>query len=346
MNLNSSKKLNDEIFLVVRIFGAYYEIFNYLHGYKIAYLRGKFRLQDKEERNPLSVGDLVTAIESSDSIHWIIQSRLDRKNQLTRKNEKGETHVLCANIDQVCIIASLSQPETKLGFIDRAIAATVHSKVEPIIVFTKKDLVGPKEIKEKVNFYKKSGFQTLTLSIFDKTSLEKLRQVLSGKTSYLVGNSGVGKSSILNELKGEEIQRVSEVSESTHKGKHTTTNSYALCIENNTIVIDSPGIKEWGIMHLEKIDVLLCFPEFAKVKQDCTFFDCCDLSENCEMMKLLYSNDVLPERQANIISMLESFQLAHKIRTGNLLSGKVKKRKQDYMSSKTKKRYHTNLDAE
>lgn len=346
MNPNTSTKLTNEKFLIVRIFGAYYEIFNYIYGYKIAYLRGKFRLQAKEERNPIAVGDFVIAQESADSKHWVILERLDRRNQLIRKNEKEEIHVLCANVDQVFIIASLAEPETKLGFIDRAIAATVQSQSKPIVIFTKKDLVSEEEVAEKVDFYKHSGFETLAFSIFDENSIKELKTILNGKTTYLVGNSGVGKSSILNKIKGEEIQRVSEVSESTHKGKHTTTNSYALCLENNTIVIDSPGIKEWGIMHLQKLDVLLCFPEFAKIKETCTFFDCCDLSENCAMMKFLYSEDISPERQLNILSMLESFNFAHKIRTGNLITGKIKKRKPNYNKTKSKKFYRDNLDVE
>lgn len=339
MKMENSPKVK-EIFAIARIFGAYYELFHPTMGSKQAYLRGKLRLEQSDERNPLAVGDQVYAYPSTDSQNWVIDSRLERKNYLIRKSEKGDTHVLCANIDQVCIIASLLQPETKTGFIDRAIAATHHSQVPPLIVFTKKDLVSEEDWQEKMEFYANSGFSCLAVSLNDPASLHSLRSALAGKTSYLVGNSGVGKSSLLNALKGEEVQKVNIISESTQKGKHTTTNSYALHLNDGITLIDSPGIKEWGLLHLSKAEIFESFPEFVNAKKQCQVFHCCEFLEGCEMMNLLNSDSFSEERRDNIISMLESFETPYRLRTGNFISGKKKKEKKEYSSKgKNKRKY-------
>jgi len=319
-----------EIFTVIRIFGAYYEIYHPSLGSKSAYLRGKLRLEQANERNPLAVGDQVYAFESLDSEHWVIDSRLDRKNFLIRKSDKGDTQVLCANIDQVCILASLANPETKTGFIDRAIAASYHSQVPVFILFTKKDLVSPQEAERKIKFYSQSGFDCLAISLEDTSSLERLKSFLKNKTSYLVGNSGVGKSSLINALHGKEIQKVSEVSESTKKGKHTTTNTYALHLSDGITLIDSPGIKEWGILHLSKLEIFESFPEFLEIKKNCQAFHCCELLDGCEIMRFLHSPNCAAERRENLLSMLESLETPYRIRTGNLVSGKRKKLKKEF----------------
>jgi ribosome biogenesis GTPase / thiamine phosphate phosphatase len=324
-----------EIFSVSRIFGAYYEIYHKSYGSKQANLRGRLRLEFHSERNPLAVGDLVYAYPAQDSDNWVIDSRLERRNFLIRKSDKGDTHVLCANIDQVCIIASLSNPETKTGFIDRAIAATFHSHVPTLVVFSKSDLVDSTEVNLKLNFYRNSGFECIAVSLQDEESLKHLQSKLSGKTSYLVGNSGVGKSSLLNSLKGEEIQKVDKVSVSTQKGKHTTTNSYAFHLSEDMTLIDSPGIKEWGLLHLEKNDIFECFPSFLEVKDKCEVFHCCELAEGCAMLNLLYSENFSKERRDNILSMLDGLETPYRLRKGNFISGKRKKEKKDF-SSKTK----------
>lgn len=312
-----------EIFRISRIFGAFYEIYNPVEGYKRAVLRGKMRLDKGEERNPIAVGDFVNAEKKDNSDHTIL-SRLERKNSLVRKSEQGESHVLCANVDMVAIIASLQNPETKLGFIDRSIAACFHAGIQPLILFTKKDLVSRDEEEEKVLFYRELGYKVLSISSMEPDSLLPVHSELSGQTTYFVGISGSGKSTLINSLLGNDTQKVNSISESSGKGKHTTTNSLLLVLGNSGYIIDSPGIKEWGIFHIPRETLLCSYPELRSKHNSCSRPDCCSLDANCPMLHYLDSGELLPERQISIISMLDSLERTHKIRTGNLKSGKVK----------------------
>lgn len=322
MALETNQNLS-EIFRISRIFGAFYEIYSPKEGYKRAVLRGKMRLEKGEERNPITVGDFVSTEKKENSDYTII-SRMERKNSLTRRSEQGESHVLCANVDSVAIIASLQNPETKLGFIDRSIAACFHAGIPPLLVFTKKDLVSREEEQEKVHFYKKLGYTVLSVSYEDSESILRVQASLLGNTTYFVGISGSGKSTLINALLGNTAQKVNSISESSGKGKHTTTNSLLLVLENNGFIIDSPGIKEWGIFHIPRETLLCSYPELRSKHESCTKPDCCNMDSSCPMLQALESDELSPERQISMISMLESLERTHKIRTGNLKSGKVK----------------------
>ncbi len=311
------------IFRVSRIFGAFYEIYNEKDGYNRAVLRGKLRLDKGEERNPIAVGDRVI-VEKKHGSDYTILNRSERDNFLIRKSEQGDSHVLCANVDSVGIIASLADPETKPGFIDRSIAACYQAGIHPILIFTKKDLLTETELLEKTRFYKENCYQTLPVSYLDPTSIQELKETLFEKTTFFVGISGSGKSTLLNSLLGEDIQKVNSISNSSKKGRHTTTNSYLVSISPSSFIIDSPGIKEWGIFHIPRDILLASFPELRISQQNCKVSECCNLSDQCEMLKTLESGNMLPEREISMYSMLESLDRIHKVRTGNLKSGKYR----------------------
>jgi ribosome biogenesis GTPase / thiamine phosphate phosphatase len=318
-----SETIEPLIFRVSRIFGAFYEIYNENNGYNRAVLRGKLRLDKGEERNPIAVGDRVY-VEKKQSSDYTILSRLERDNFLIRKSEQGDSHVLCANVDNVGIIASLADPETKHGFIDRSIASCYQAGIHPIIIFTKKDLLTEVELTQKIHFYKELGYHILSVSYKDTDSIQTLRETLQTKTTFFVGISGSGKSTLINSLFGEDIQKVNTISNSSKKGKHTTTNSYLVSISPSGFIIDSPGIKEWGIFHVPREVLLASFPELQISQENCHLADCCNLSDQCEMLKTLESGKLLPEREISMHSMLESLDRVHKVRTGNLKSGKYK----------------------
>lgn len=256
--------MGKELFTVARIFGAYYELYSSKWKYQRATLKGKLRLGDTKERHPLAVGDYVHALPIDNGSAWIVQERLDRKNFLIRKSEDGDGHVLASNLDQVAILISLRDPETKTGFVDRVLATVFQAKIEPLLVFTKKDLVTDSEWKEKVRIYLELGYRTLAVSLQDPKSIEEFQKLIQGKVTFFAGNSGVGKSSLLNSISAQSMQKVTEVSSTTKKGKHTTTNSFALILSENTTAIDSPGVKEWGILHLNPQEIQDSFPEFQK----------------------------------------------------------------------------------
>ncbi len=333
MKQSSQKaKLPSQEFLVERIYGAFYEIYNPTQGKALAVLRGKLRLGDKEERNPIAVGDRIIAFLPNDSDKWIIESRENRKNKLIRKSGESDTHVLCTNVDYVVVLASLKDPETKNGFLDRSIAAAYQAEIPIIIAFTKKDLVSKEDLEYRISLYAQFGYDCIGISIFEKESLDLLRQKIKGCTSYFVGNSGTGKSSLVNALLGEQILTVNDISYSTNKGKHTTTNSRAVHLDEDTIIIDSPGVKEWGILHLTKSEILESFPELRNLKEKCQNPYCCDLQNNCEMILGLQTDQVSAERRDSMENMITSLDIPYRLRTGNFKSGKIKGQKKSHFN--------------
>lgn len=305
-----------DFFTIIKIYGAYYEIYSPETGIKLAVLRGKLRTKKQVERHPFVVGDYVTAIQNSssskneeDQDEYTIDETLERrKNFLIRQSSAGDKHVLCANVHQVAILASLKNPEFKYSFIDRCLAAVSVADIIPIIIFTKKDLVSEEEVYEKTKLYSELGYQVQVTSLNDQDSLEKIKILFKDKVTYLVGNSGVGKSSLLNYITGQNIQSIQEVSESSLKGKHTTTNTNAILIDKNSILIDSPGIKEWGVLHLDKEDLIQSFPELKKAREKCEYKYCCDFGKNCNITTLLASDSMNPNRKKSYLMMLESLE--------------------------------------
>ncbi|WP_167837138.1 ribosome small subunit-dependent GTPase A [Leptospira kobayashii] len=322
---NSS--LGKEQFTIARIFGAYYELYSKDRLYVRAVLKGKLRLKSTEDRHPFVVGDLVTA-ESGYGEEWIILEKEERSNYLTRRSEHGDNHVLCANLDQVAILASYKDPETKDGFIDRLLVACYHTKIKPLIIFTKSDLVDPSLKKEKEDFYSNLGYEVMSVSIEDENTFPVLWKVLQGKKTFLCGNSGVGKSTLLNQLTKKSVQKVqktNEVSGSTKKGKHTTTNSLAVFLEEDTVIIDSPGVKEWGILHLSKQELLESFPELSSAKEQCSSQYCCDLGPECNMVRFM-ENGLLESRKKSLESMFESLDKPHRVTRRDHWSQAITKR--------------------
>jgi len=303
--------MGKEHFTIARIFGAYYELYSPTYGYVRAILKGKFRLENRGEKHPFVVGDGVLAEKIPPGLDFVIEERLPRKNQFQRKSDRADAQVLGANLDQVAVLASLKDPETKEGFLDRALVAVGAAGIPALVVFTKKDLVPKEETEAKLQFYRDLGITALAVSLQDVESLQALESHFRGRTSFLCGNSGVGKSSLLN-LFGEGIpQRVNQISTTTGKGKHTTTNSFALFLDPNTALIDSPGVKEWGILHLQPEEILDSFPEMQKQRRSCTRKDCCDEGDHCPKVQLLESG-LPPARQKSLESMLESLEKPHR----------------------------------
>lgn len=326
MNLEKTSSTVKENFIVSKIYGAYYEIYSNTLGFKRAILKGKLRLNKTEDRHPFVVGDRITAEnETPERGDWIICSKEDRSSYLTRQSSSSDKHILCANVDYVAIIASLSAPETKDGFIDRSITACYNSNVAPIIIFNKMDLVTEDSLTKRVEKYESLGYKVFPVTCTDIKSIENLLSVLQDKTTYLVGNSGVGKSSLINLITNSTEQKTNTISHSTQKGKHTTTNSSVIIVNPTTILIDSPGIKEWGLLHLSKGEILSSFPEITKYKKKCRVGNCCDASNNCLILQKLDKLD--EDRLKSLESMLESLEIPYRIRVGNLKSGKLKRKK-------------------
>ncbi|XDD50354.1 ribosome small subunit-dependent GTPase A [Leptospira sp. WS92.C1] len=301
-----------EFFIISRVYGAYYEIYSESRGTVRAFLRGKLRTISAEERHPFVVGDRIQA-EPSSGLDWVICERMERKSFLTRKSREGDTQILCANADQTAVLVSLKSPETKDGFIDRCLAAVFTSGTKPLILFTKLDLVSKEEAEIRLSVYRNLGYRVLGISCTTGEGILELQEYLNRKTTFLVGNSGVGKSTLLNLLTQKQIQKTSGVSSSTDKGKHTTTNSLLIVLSDGTTLIDSPGIKEWGILHLKKEEILESFPELLSQKKHCEESNCCRLSSNCAMIQALEGGVITLERKKSLESMLGSLDNPHRV---------------------------------
>jgi ribosome biogenesis GTPase len=302
--------LGKEQFTVARIFGAYYELYSPSTSYVRAVLKGKLRLTQSDERHPFVVGDEVWA--ESGTGDWVILEKTERKNFLTRKSDQGDSHVLCANLDLLAILASLKDPETKDGFIDRLLVACYHTRIIPLIVFTKSDLVSQEFRESKENVYREHGYEVISVSTEDVSSLPPLFEKLKGNRTFLCGNSGVGKSSLLNHLTKSNDQKTNEISGSTRKGKHTTTNSLAVFLADDTVIIDSPGVKEWGILHISKLELIESFPELRAAKSECTYEYCCDFGPECHILTVLEKN-LSDSRRKSLESMIESLEKPHRV---------------------------------
>ncbi len=317
-----------EKFIISKIYGAFYEIYNFHLGNKRAILKGKLRLENSENRHPFVVGDRILAELPSPNSDWVILSKEDRKNFLVRKSHNTDAHVLSANVDFVVILVSLADPETKDGFIDRSITAIYSSGAEAIILFNKKDLVSKEELFNRENKYNQLGYKTFAVTCTDKNSIHDITDFIQNKTSYLVGNSGVGKSTFINLLTENPTQKTNIISDSTRKGKHTTTNSALIVLNETTYIIDSPGIKEWGLLHLSEGEIYQSFPEFKKIKSECKITKCCIAERECPILENI---DLLEEdRKKSLDSMLEGLDIPYRVRVGNLKSGKIRKVKKSY----------------
>jgi len=337
MNLLEIPREVKEIFFVSKVYGAYYDIYHSTYGTKRAVLRGKLRLEKSDDRNPFVVGDKVVAVGKFPSNEeWIIKEKLERENFLIRKSSFANQHVLCANIDYVAIIASLADPITKGGFIDRCIAACYEANIKPYLIFTKADLEEEEYVLEKIKFYRGLEYSCVAVSLVTGEGLDELKASLKGKKIFLVGNSGAGKSSLINTLLGKELLKTNDISETTRKGKHTTTNSYLIPLSGNSFLIDSPGVKEWGLLHMNKTEIISSFPELNKYKSDCKLTNCCELDGGCIMLEKLESDEIDEERRESMRSMLEDAEIPYRIRTGNLISNKVKQFKDQTYTKKKK----------
>ncbi len=233
------------------------------------YRRGKIVDRDAEwrERAPVSPGDKVQ-IHAYGSKDGVIEEVFKRSNSISRRAPGREgklMHTIAANIDFVVITSSLREPDFSSGLIDRFLIATTAAQIVPVIVINKMDLaLDENECPWKI--YKDLGYRCHPVSTVNQTGIEELRAEIKGKTSVFCGHSGVGKTSLLSQLFGESVGRVNSISASTGKGKHTTTVSKIISVSDGTRFIDTPGIKEFGLIGVEPKDLILYYPELHELQ--------------------------------------------------------------------------------
>lgn len=293
---------------VLRSTGSFYDVLAEDGNTYVCKVRGKIRLEGIKETNPVAVGDRVVFDHSGDV--GSIMEILPRDNHILRQSIKktAHAHVLAANVDQVMMVATIAQPRTSMGFIDRFLVSAESFRIPQIIVFNKKDLLDDESLalqREAIELYEKIGITCISIAALND-DLEELRTLLKNKTTLVAGHSGVGKSTLLNRLSPSINQKVGVISEFSSKGMHTTTFAEMFTIEDNTFVIDTPGIKEWGLIDMEPQEISDYFPEMRELRLECKFGSkCLHINEpKCAILKAVEEGSIAPSRYQSYFSIV------------------------------------------
>ena len=269
-------------------------------------IKGNFRIKGIKSTNPIAVGDWVEFNEAGFIYH--IE---DRRNYVVRKpaNLSKQLHVIAANVDQVLLVITLKNPETPLAFIDRFIASTEAYGIPTIIAVNKVDLLDEEDqeyLEAFLNLYTSIDYPCVSASFALKNGTEQLSELLQGKTTLLSGNSGVGKSTLINHLIPNAHARVSDISSSHHKGMHTTTFSEMYDINVDTHLIDTPGIKGFGLIDMDQWEVGHYFKEIFHYAKQCRFDNCTHRTEpGCAVREAIDNHFIAPSRYQSYLSILE-----------------------------------------
>ena len=263
--------------IVLRSTGSFYTVLGDDGKRYNCRVRGKIRLEGIKETNPVAVGDHV----SFDTDHEIgsIVEILPRKNHMLRQSVKktGHAHVLAANIDQVLVVATMAFPRTSTGFIDRVLVSAEAFGIPQILILNKRDMMDEQDRAVATamrTLYESFGVRVLILSAL-QDDLAEIKALLSGKTTLIAGHSGVGKSTLLNKISPGIGQATNEISDFSSKGVHTTTFAETFEVEKGTFIIDTPGIKEWGLVDMNPQEISDYFPEMRTIRLGCKFQSRC-----------------------------------------------------------------------
>ena len=274
-------------------------------------MRGVLRLKGLRCTNPVAVGDMVQ-VEDKGGDAPVVGDIEPRRNYIIRRasNLSKEFQIIAANLDQAVLVATLTNPETSTTFIDRFLATAEAYQVPAVLVFNKIDLLDTDEWRNKLEelkaLYESIGYPVVTMSAATGEGADALRAQLAGKMSLLSGNSGVGKSSIINLLVPDAHVRVGDVSHTHHKGMHTTTFSELLDLPDGGAIIDTPGVKAFGTIDFERAEVAHYFPEIFKISDDCRFNNCTHTHEpGCAVLEAVEQGTIAPSRFTSYLSILD-----------------------------------------
>ena len=274
-------------------------------------MRGVLRLKGMRCTNPVAVGDTVQ-VEDKGGDAPVVGAIEPRRNYIIRRasNLSKEFQIIAANLDQAVLVVTLTNPVTSTTFIDRFLATAEAYQVPAVLAFNKVDLLVTEELRvgldELQALYQSIGYKTIALSAATGEGADALRDMLAGKMSLLSGNSGVGKSSIINLLVPGAHVRVGDVSQTHHKGMHTTTFSELLDLPGGGAIIDTPGVKAFGTIDFERAEVAHYFPEIFKVSSDCRFNNCTHTHEPvCAVRDAVENGDISISRYTSYLSILD-----------------------------------------
>jgi len=275
-------------------------------------LKGNYKIRGIKTTNPIVVGDRVLFSIGSAGDAGLIETICERQNYIIRKsvNLSKQTHIIASNIDQAVLIVTLTSPRTSSGFIDRFTITAEAYHIPVKIVFNKSDLYNPKQKKqlnEWVDIYEKAGYKCLVTSLYNLHDIRSFSELLKGKVSLISGHSGVGKSALLNAVEPGLNLKTAEISDFNSKGKHTTTFAQMHKLSIGGYVIDTPGIKEFGIIDFKKEEVSHYFPEMRKMIDKCRFNNCTHSNEpGCAVKSAVEDGLISGMRYTNYLNILNN----------------------------------------
>lgn len=297
--------------VVIKSTGSWYIVRDAAGTLHRARLRGKFKLKGMKVSNPLAVGDRVEFdIEQTGEETVVIHKIEDRENYIIRQSthKSAHAHIIAANLDQALLIVTLVSPRTSFGFIDRFLVTAEAYDIPAILVFNKTDLYDEdvKDYQRQIShMYAQIGYESLSVSAKENEGLSELEKQLEGKTTLLSGHSGVGKSTLINRIVPDLALKTSEISDFSDKGVHTTTFAEMFEVSPETYIIDTPGIKELGIVDIPAAELGHFFPEMRDRMNQCRFNNCTHFNEpGCAVIEAVRQNDISLTRYESYLSML------------------------------------------
>ena len=298
--------------IIAKSTGSWYSVRDESGSYISCRMKGKIRLAGLKHTNPVAVGDFVEFEMEEGRAEGVISKIENRKNYIIRKssNLSKQTHIIASNLDQAVLVASLVQPSTSLGFIDRFLLTTEAYHIPGVIIFNKSDLCGgglKSILNDTVSIYENIGYTCIICSVKNNENVAAIKTLLQNKTSLIIGHSGVGKSSLLNLVEPRLNLKTSLVSEYSGKGKHTTTFAEMYELSFGGFIIDTPGIKEFGVVDFKPEEISQYFKEMRPHIGQCKFNNCIHTNEpGCSVLEAVTSGKIRMERYESYVSILNN----------------------------------------
>ena len=299
--------------IVYKSTGSWYTVKSSEGDFIECRIKGKFRMKGIKSTNPIAVGDYVDyeLDESSDKVTGTIHNIHERRNYIVRKsvNLSHQMHIIAANIDRVFLLVTVNNPPTTFSFIDRFLVTAEAYGIEAVLVFNKIDTLDENSLDEQLymqHVYQEIGYKCLRVSATQMKGIEELKQLMIGKVSMFSGHSGVGKSTLVNALEPSLHLKTNEISEQSKQGQHTTTFAEMYDLSFDARIIDTPGIKGFGMVNMEPSEISGYFPEFFKLQNQCKFNNCLHKEEpHCAVKKALENDEIAWSRYQTYLKILE-----------------------------------------
>lgn len=306
--------------LVIKSTGSWYSIKDLESGELISCnVRGKLRIKGIKSTNPVAVGDQVEYYLPENSETGVIKNLLDRKNYIIRKSTKlsKQTQILAANVDQAILMVTIAFPETYTIFIDRFLISAEAYRIPAKLIFNKIDLYNDKQnqyLNNLMKIYENAGYECFAISVKNNTNINKINNLLIDKISVIAGNSGVGKSSLINLVDPKLNLKISEISDYHKSGKHTTTFAEMFELSNGGYIIDTPGIRGFGLHDIKNEELFHFFPEIFKVSKNCKYYNCTHVHEpSCAVKNAVENGFISKLRYENYLNILFDDDTKHRL---------------------------------